>query len=163
MSVEEWDPRLRWLVETCVWLDGAKGHRQEQTLSLLAERSRLGDVSRLGPTVALAQVDRHQARIVDESRRSLSTVCTRVTEAVDRFGDLMTKGSVLQHLTEVDRQISLPGEAAARSVVRTVVDRSPQVRKACDSHTSRYAPQGWSPKAKCTVHLSIPFCGSAPA
>jgi hypothetical protein len=109
---------LRLLVDTCVWLDVAKDHRQEQTLSVLEELIRLGDVSLMVPTVVLAEFDRHKARIVDESRRSLSTVFKRVKEAVDRFGDSMTKGSVLQHLNEVDHQIPLLGEAAARSVVR---------------------------------------------
>jgi hypothetical protein len=118
MSVEEWDPMLRLLVGTCVWLDVAKDHRQEQTLSVLEELIRLGEVSLMVPTVVLAEYDRHKARIVDESRRSLSTVFKRVKEAVDRFGDPMTKGSVLQHLNEVDHQIPLLGEAAARSVVR---------------------------------------------
>jgi hypothetical protein len=157
------DPRLRWLVETCVWLDVAKDHRQEQTLSVLAERIRLGDVSLLVPTVVLAGFYRHKARIVDERRRSLSTGCTCVTEAGDRFGDPMTKGSVLQHLNDVDHRMPLLGKAAARPVVRIVVDRRPQGRNACDGHTSPYAAQGWPPKAERTVHLAKPCCGSAPA
>jgi ligand-binding SRPBCC domain-containing protein len=84
-------------------------------------------------------------------------VLTRVTEAGDRFGEPMTKGSVLQHLNDVDRQVPLPDEAAARSVVRIVDDRSPRVRGACDGHTSPYAPQGWSAMVEHTVHLSKPF------
>jgi PIN domain len=108
---------LRLLVGTCVWLDVAKDHRQEQTLSVLEELIRLGEVSLMVPTVVLAEYDRHKARIVDESRRRLSTVFKRVKEAVDRFGDPMTKGSVLQHLNEVDHQIPLLGESA-RPVVR---------------------------------------------
>jgi hypothetical protein len=37
------------------------------------------------------------------------------------------------------------------------------MRKACDGHTSPYAPQGWSPMAERTVHLAKPFRWSAPA
>jgi hypothetical protein len=118
MSAEERDPMLRLLVDTCVWLDVAKDHRQENTLSVLEELIRLGEASLIVPTVVLAEFEGHKARIVDESRRSLSTVFKRVKEAVDRFGDPTTKGSVLQHLNEVDHQIPLLGEAAARSVVR---------------------------------------------
>jgi hypothetical protein len=87
---------------------------------VLSERIRLGDVSLMVPTVVLADFDRHKARIVDESRRSLSKVCTRVTEASDRFGDPMTKGSVLQHLNDVDQRMPLLGEAAARSMVASL-------------------------------------------
>jgi PIN domain len=118
MSVEEWDPMLRLLVDTCVWLDVAKDHRQEQTLSVLEELIRLDEASLIVPTVVLAEFERHKARIVDEARRSLSAVFKRVKEAVEQFGDPMTKGAVLQHLNEVDHQLPLLGEAAARSVVR---------------------------------------------
>jgi PIN domain-containing protein len=109
---------LRLLVDTCVWLDVAKDHRQENTLSVLEELIRLGEAALIVPTVVLAEFERHKARIVDESRRSLSGVFKRVKEAVDRFGDPKTKVSILQHLNEVDHQIPLKGEAAARSVVR---------------------------------------------
>jgi hypothetical protein len=109
---------LRLLVDTCVWLDVAKDHRQENTLSVLEELIRLGEASLIVPTIVLTEFERYKARIVDESQRSLSAVFKRAKEAVDRFGDPTTKGSVLQHLNEVDHQIPLLGEAAARSVVR---------------------------------------------
>lgn len=109
---------LRLLVDTCVWLDVAKDHRQENTLSVLEELIRLGEASLIVPTVVLAEFATNKARIVDESRRSLSTIFKRVKEAVDRFGDPTTKGSVIEHLNEVDHQLPLLGEAAARSVVR---------------------------------------------
>jgi hypothetical protein len=60
MSEEERDRRLRWLVETCVWLGVAKGHRQEPTWSVLEARVRLGDVSRLVPSVVRAEFDRQR-------------------------------------------------------------------------------------------------------
>jgi predicted nucleic acid-binding protein len=118
MAAEERDPMLRLLVDTCVWLDVAKDHRQENTLSVLEELIRLGEASLIVPTIVLTEFARHKARIVEESRRSLSAVFKRVKEAVDQFGDPTTKGSVLQHLNEVDHQLPLLGEAAARSVVR---------------------------------------------
>ncbi len=109
---------LRLLVDTCVWLDVAKDHRQENTLSVLEELIRLGEASLIVPSIVLTEFQKHKARIVEESRRNLSAVFKRVKEAVDRFGDPSTKASVLQHLNEVDHQIPLLGEAAARSVVR---------------------------------------------
>jgi len=109
---------LRLLIDTCVWIDVAKDHRQENTLSVLEELIRLGEVSLIVPTVVLAEFERNKARIVAESRRSLSTVIKRVKEVVDQFGDPVTKGSVLHHLNEVDHQIPLLGEATARSMAR---------------------------------------------
>jgi hypothetical protein len=109
---------LRLLVDTCVWLGVVKDHRQKNTLSVLEELIRLGEASLIVPTVVLAEFERHKARIVDESRRSLSTVFKRVKEAVEQFGDPTTKGVVLQHLNEMDHQLPLLGEAAVRSVVR---------------------------------------------
>ncbi len=109
---------LRLLVDTSVWLDIAKDHRQENILSVLEELIQVGEASLIVPTVVLSEFQKHKARIVDESSKSLSTVFKRVKEAVDRFGDPTTKGSVLMHLNEVDHRIPLLGETTARSVVR---------------------------------------------
>jgi len=109
---------LRMLVDTCVWLDLAKDHRQEATLSVLEELIRLNEASLIVPSIVSTEFMRNKARIVDECRRSLSTVFKRVKDAVDRFGDPGKKVSVLQQLNEVDHQIPLLGESAARSVVR---------------------------------------------
>jgi predicted nucleic acid-binding protein len=73
---------LRLLVDTCVWLDVAKDHRQENTLSVLEELIRLGEASLIVPSIVLAEFQRHKARIVEESRRSLSAVFKRVKEAL---------------------------------------------------------------------------------
>jgi predicted nucleic acid-binding protein len=78
---------FRLLVDTCVWLDVAKDHRQENTLSVLEELIRLGEASLIVPSIVLAEFQRHKARIVEESRRNLSAVFKRVKEAVDRFGE----------------------------------------------------------------------------
>ena len=83
---------LRLLVETCGWLDVAKDHRQENTLSVLEELIRLGEVSLIVPTVVLVEFARHKTRIVEESRRSLSTVFKRVKEAVDQLEIPRRKG-----------------------------------------------------------------------
>ena len=86
MSLEKWDPILSWLVDTCVWLDVAKDHRREQTLSVLEERTRLGDVSLMVLTAVLAEFGKHKARIVDESQRSFSPASKCVKEAVVDLG-----------------------------------------------------------------------------
>jgi PIN domain len=139
---------LRLLVDTCVWLDIAKDHRQENLLSVLEELIRLHEVSLIVPAVVLAEFKKNKARIVDESRRSLSTVFKRIKEAVDQFGDPVTKGSVLQHLSEVDHQVPLLGEAAARSVVRIekLLSTARQI-PASDAIKLRAAERGLSSRA----------------
>ena len=87
-------------------------------MSVLEDLVRLNEVSLIVPSVVMNEFVRNKARVVDECRRGLSTVFKRVKDAVDRFGDPITRASVLQQLNEVDHQIPLLGEAAARSVAR---------------------------------------------
>lgn len=109
---------LRLLVDTCVWLDLAKDHRQERTLSILEELVRIGELSLVVPAVVREEFQKHKSRIIEESRKSLSTVIRRVKDAVDRFGAPEKRAAVLEQLSEVDHQLPLLGEACARSVSR---------------------------------------------
>jgi predicted nucleic acid-binding protein len=78
---------LRILIDTSVWLDLARDHRQQTTLSVLEELIHLNEVSLIVPAVVVDEFTRNKARVVNESGRSLSSVFKRVKDAVDRFGD----------------------------------------------------------------------------
>ena len=75
---------LKILADTCVWLDMAKEPQQQLLLSVLEELIKLQEVKILLPSVVVDEFHRNRQRIIDDSRKSLSSVFKRVKEAVDK-------------------------------------------------------------------------------
>src|SRR6266487_3509001 len=109
---------FRVLVDTCVWLDLAKDHRQQSLLAILEELVRKGEVALIVPRTVCDEFARNKARVVEESTRSLSGVLKRVKDVVDRFGDARRKRTVLEQLNDVDQRLPILGESAIESIAR---------------------------------------------
>ena len=69
---------LRVLVDTCVWLDIAKGYRQKTLLGALEELVRAGKVELIVPQVVRDEFARNKTRIAEDIARGLSSVMKRV-------------------------------------------------------------------------------------
>src|SRR5262245_37602528 len=106
------------LIDTCVWLDLAKDHKQQSLLSALEELARAHTISLIVPRLVVDEFARNKARIIEESRQSLSGTFKRVKEAVEKFGDPKRKNSVLEQLNEVDRRLPTIGDTASGTVAR---------------------------------------------
>lgn len=106
------------LVDTCVWLDLAKDHRQESLLSILEELIQEKEVALILPRTVVDEFDRNKERIAEESCRSLSSVLKRVKEVVSKFGEGKGKQIALDQLNDVDHKIPILGEAAVESISR---------------------------------------------
>lgn len=106
------------LVDTCVWLDIARDHRQQSLLSVLEELVRRKKVSLILPRTIIDEFMRNKSRIAEESCRSLSSVLKRVKEVVSKFGDGKGKQIALNQLDDVDHKIPILGEAAVESIGR---------------------------------------------
>jgi hypothetical protein len=106
------------LIDTCVWLDLAKDYQQQSILGALEELTRQGEVSLILPRIVVDEFARNKDRIIEESRRSLSSTLKRVKEAVDRFGDPKRKRMVLNQLNDVDHRLPALGEAAVETIGR---------------------------------------------
>lgn len=61
------------LIDTCVWLDLAKDHRQETLLTSLETLVKEKEVSLIMPRIVLTEFARNKARIIEDSKRSLSS------------------------------------------------------------------------------------------
>ena len=109
---------LKVLVDTCVWLDLAKDHQQQATLTALEELVRQKQVSLILPRVVVNEFSRNKARVIEESGRSLSSVLKRVKEAVAKHGDPKKKRLVIDQLNEVDYKIPTLADAALGTVTR---------------------------------------------
>jgi hypothetical protein len=106
------------LIDTCVWLDLAKDHKQESLLSVLEDLIKQREVSLILPRTVVNEFKRNKSRVAEESCRSLSNVLKRVKEAVNKFGDGKGKRMALNQLNEVDHKIPLLGEAAIGTIAR---------------------------------------------
>lgn len=106
------------LIDTCVWLDLAKDYQQKVILAALEELIRQGDITLILPRTVVDEFARNKARVVDESRRSLSSNLKRVKEAVEKFGDPRQRSMVLRHLSDVDHRLPTLGGAAVDTVKR---------------------------------------------
>ena len=102
----------RILIDTSVWLDVAKDYRQQTLLSALEELTRREIVVLLVPDIVREEFAKNKARIIEDSRRSLSSTMKRVKEVVNRFGADKAKPLVLEQLNEIDHRASTLGEAA---------------------------------------------------
>jgi hypothetical protein len=106
------------LADTCVWLDVAKDHQQQATLSLLEQLVREGEVSLVVPRIVRDEFARNKARVLQDSQRSLSSVLKRAKEVVHQLGDSKRKRVVLEQLNDVDYKLPSLGEAAVESIGR---------------------------------------------
>ena len=106
------------LVDTCVWLDLAKDHRQEPLLTALETLCQQGEISILAPSIVLTEFAKNKMRVIEESGRSLSGTLKRAREILGHLGAGQGKQLALRHLAEVQDRIPRMGEAAVQSIGR---------------------------------------------
>src|SRR4051794_6736472 len=106
------------LVDTSVWLDMAKEPQQQLLLSVLEELIKMQEVGILLPRVVVDEFQRNRQRIIDDSRRSLSSVIKRVKEAVDKYGVPASKEKMLEQLNDIDHRLPMLGDEVGNSLVR---------------------------------------------
>jgi len=106
------------LADTCVWLDMAKEPQQQLLLSVIEELINLQEVRIILPRVVVDEFHRNRQRIIDDSRRSLSSVFKRVKEAVDKYGDSASKTQVMEQLNDIDHRLPTLGDAVGNSLDR---------------------------------------------
>ncbi|MDP2214092.1 PIN domain-containing protein [Phenylobacterium sp.] len=107
---------LKLLIDTCVWLDTAKDHRQQVTLRYLEELIDAGEVSLILPRQVLEEFANNRDRIIRENQQSLSSVFRRVKDTVNQFGDEAHRAATLSQLNDVDHRIATLSEAVVGSI-----------------------------------------------
>lgn len=107
---------LRALIDTSVWLDVAKDHRQHGNLHVLEELVRNKLVSLIVPRTVVNEFTRNKERVIEENSRSAAATLRRATDFIAQFGDPKRKRTVLRILHDVDYQRPAV-EHGAKSVV----------------------------------------------
>lgn len=109
---------LHMLIDTCVWLELAKDHRQLPILSCLETLVAQGDVALIVPQTVVDEFARNKDRIVREGAQNLSSLFRRVKDTVERFGPPDTKAAIVGGLDEVDHRVATLADAARETVAR---------------------------------------------
>src|ERR1035441_9437709 len=110
---------FRMLLDTCVWLDLAKYHRQAPVLGVVEEMVKLGMLTLIVPRIVLEEFARNRERIAKESAMSLSSHFRLVKEAIGKIGgDKERVRLVLSHLGDVDHKIPIVGGTAVAALDR---------------------------------------------
>ena len=107
---------LRILIDTSVWLDVAKDHRQQIMLRYLDQLIDSGEVGLIVPRQVVEEFARNRDRIIKANTQSLSSVFKRVKDTVSRFGDEVHREATLAQLNDVDHRIATLSEAVIDSI-----------------------------------------------
>lgn len=110
--------RFRLLIDTCVWLDLARDHRQLALLDVLEGLIETGDVELILPRVVVEEFGRNEARVVDDAGRGIAATLKRTRELIDLLGDGRGKISALKQLDELGYRIPRVRESAIEALVR---------------------------------------------
>lgn len=107
---------LNLVIDTSVWLDLAKDHRQLPLLDALMTMTKEGQVVLIIPQIVVEEFERNRDRVMAASRASLSSHFKRVKEAIVQFAPQEGRDATLAQLNEVDHRIVSGGEAVNEAV-----------------------------------------------
>jgi hypothetical protein len=96
---------LRLLLDTCVWLDMAKDHRQKTFLDTFGYMAGGGFIGIIVPRLVVDEFARNKERIVHESGQSLIATLKRAREAVETLGNKRRKTTTVKELGDLEYQI----------------------------------------------------------
>lgn len=103
--------KLHILIDTCVWLDMAKDHRQLPLLDALFAMTEADEIVLVLPEIVVEEFARNRAKVLAASKASLSSHFKRVKDAIVQFAPEEGRQATLQQLNEVDHKIATGGGA----------------------------------------------------
>jgi hypothetical protein len=109
---------IKILVDTCTWLDLAKGADQGKLINIIEELTKLEVVRFIVPQIVLDEFDRNKERVIHDGTKSLSSVFGRVKDIVREFGDPQDKEAALKQLNDVHHKLPSLVETAAFNISR---------------------------------------------
>lgn len=107
---------LNLLIDTSVWLDLTKDHRQLPLLDALSAMDEEGAVALIMPQIVIEEFARNRDRVMAASRASLSSHFKRVREAILQFAPEEGRDFTLKQLNDVDHKVATGGEAVNEAV-----------------------------------------------
>jgi hypothetical protein len=111
---------VKMVVDTCVWLDIAKDHKQQAIISVLDELIGGGLIQLIVPEIIVAEFNRNKDRILQGAKASHHSVLQRVKDLVKEFGEDEDKSRVIEHLSNIQHKSPLLGEYAAQGSINWI-------------------------------------------
>jgi len=107
---------VKLLIDTDIWLNLAKDYRMAPVLTAIEDLINAKAIELIMPQVVLDEFARNRDRVVEGSKRSLSSYFKRVREAVAQFADDEKKVETLDQLDEIDHKIAMTSEVSKRTL-----------------------------------------------
>lgn len=101
------------LIDTCVWLDLAKDHRELPIINALGELVLIGTIRLIVPEIVTTEFTRNRERVADEARTAFKTHIRLARDAVARYGPDANKAATLAALSDVDHEIHNRGDSVS--------------------------------------------------
>lgn len=98
------------LIDTCVWLDLAKDHRELPLINALEELVRAGAIELLVPEIVATEFARNKDRVAEDARTSFKAHIRLAREAVTRYAHDGSRAATLATLSDVDHEIYSRGD-----------------------------------------------------
>ncbi|MGP9820386.1 PIN domain-containing protein [Salinarimonas sp. NSM] len=106
------------LIDTCVWLELAKDHREQPVIGALQYLVRDQEVELIVPELVREEFARNKARVIADAKRSLQAHFRMVRDAVKRHADADRAQETIDALNEIDHRISLKPDGVVELVER---------------------------------------------
>src|ERR1700730_12722287 len=107
---------LHVLIDTSVWLDLAKDHKQESLLSVLATLVHKKEITLILPQIVINEFNRNKDRVAEEGIKSMSAALKRASDAIHLVGDPKKKSIVYRQLSDAGLKITRLGDMALESM-----------------------------------------------
>jgi hypothetical protein len=140
---------VRVLLDTCVWLDLAKEHKDQPLLGALEALVHQKRIELVVPRIVKDEFDRNKGRVAEEATRSLSSALKRAKEAMWKYGDPKKRKRAIDELSDMDHRLPQLGEAAVEGIGRieklfktaTLIETTDAVNlRAASRATNKQAP-----------------------
>ena len=137
------------LIDTDIWLDLAKDYRKAPVLTALDSLVRADTAELILPQIVLDEFVRNRDRVVEQSRRSLSSHIKRVREAMAEFGDEERRSAAMAQLNDMEHNVALKGNPSRQTLdtIERLMETSPAIAasdnakvKAVERALSKVAP-----------------------
>jgi len=136
------------LIDTCVWLDLAKDHKQESLLSVLWELTTKDIFQLIVPEIVVEEFNRNKGHVAKDGVKSLASAIKRAQEAVNEMGNPKNKKTMQSYLSDVGHRIPQLGNDALHTLgsVEKLLASVPALHVS-DSVLARAAKRGITKKA----------------
>lgn len=104
------------LIDTCVWLDLAKDYRTIPVLTAVEDLVTADAIQLIVPETIPAEFARNKDRVMEDTKKGLTSHFKRVREAIAQFGEDDTKAAALKALNEIDHKLAVTGDMAQRTI-----------------------------------------------